>query len=142
MHNITPGVPVEFQMGDTTYRLRFTLRALKVLEHEHKISVLRGPENIIEAIRDPEKLALVLYYGLKGSQPDITLDWVEENFDAGMLVSLAPVIAAAISGRQVTESPNAESSDKPNGTGLISGLSDDTILASQTGSSGTSVLKN
>lgn len=142
MHNITPGVPVEFQMGETTYRLRFTLRALKVLEHEHGISVLRGPENIIEAIRDPQKLALILYHGLKGSQSDITLDWVEENFDAGMLTSLAPIIAAAISGKQVSELPNVETSDKPNGIGLISGLSDDTTLVSQTGSSGTSTLKN
>jgi hypothetical protein len=128
MHVLQPGTPVEFQMGDATYRLRFTLRALKQLEHEHKISVLRGPESMVEAIRDPGKLALVLFYGLQANHPEITLDWVEDNFDASMLVSLAPVIGQAVSGRKVElEDPNASPPSKPNGIGLLSGRSEDTM---------------
>jgi hypothetical protein len=141
MLNVQPGKPVQFQMGETTYSLRFTLRALKTLEHEHDIAVMRGGEPMIAAVRDAGKLALILYYGLKGAQPDITLDWVEDNFDSTMLLELAPVIAQAISGKAV-DSPNEPPPGKVNGIGSLSGPSDDTTSASVTATSGISTLRN
>lgn len=143
LHQINAGEPVRFQMAGVEYRLRFTLRALKQLEHDHHISVMRGGEGVIDAVRDPEKLALVLYFGLKTHQPDITLEWVEDTFDASMLLELAPVIAQAISGRATgASSPNEPVPGKVNGVGSPSGPSDDTISPSAMTSSGTSALKN
>jgi len=141
MLQVQAGSPVQFAMGDKTYSLRFTLRALKTLEQEHKISVMRGGDNMIAAVRDPERLALILFYGLRGSHPEITLDWVEDNFDSGMLLDLAPVIAQAISGKPV-EVPNESTPEKPNGIGLLSGPSGDTISDSPKTNSGISTLKN
>ena len=140
-HRVQAGEPVKFEMGEKTYSLRFTLRALKALEHEHHIAVMRGGDNMVDAVRDPEKLALILFYGLQTAHPDITLDWVEDNFDSGMLLELAPVIAQAISGKTVTL-PNELTPGKVNGVGSPSGPSVDTISDLATESSGTSTLKN
>ena len=141
MLKVQPGSPVQFQMGEKTYSLRFTLRALKTLEHDHEIAVMRGGDNMIAAVRDAGKLALILYYGLRGTQPDITLDWVEDNFDSTMLLELAPVIAQAISGK-VADSPNEPPPGKVNGIGSLSGPSDDTTSDSATANSGVSPLRN
>ena len=91
-------MPCLIKVGDRSLELRFTLKALKALDAEHNLSVFRG-EGLGEALREPGKLAVVLYYGLRTRQPDITQDWVEENFDASMLLDLAPVLAYATTGR-------------------------------------------
>lgn len=143
LHQVNAGEAVRFEMNGVEYRLRFTLRALKTLEHEHQISVMRGGEGVIEAVRDPEKLALVLYYGMRANHPEITLEWVEDTFDASMLLGLAPVIAQAITGRAAAATlPNVAEPGKVNGVGSPSGPSDDTISPSAMTSSGTSALKN
>jgi hypothetical protein len=142
MRQIHPGNAAEFQVGDKIYRMRLSLRVLKTLEQDHNISIMRGPESILAALHDPEKFALVVYQGLRANHPEVTLDWVEDTFDATSIAMLAPVIGQAISGREAGDSPNAPTPDKPNGIGPLSGPSGDTTSASLTISSGISTLKN
>jgi hypothetical protein len=127
--------PVRFELSGKEYRLRFTLGALKALSQEHKIEVMKGGPDMVDAIRDPAKLALILYHGLLTHHPEITPGWVEENFDSGMFADMVPLVATAISGRPV---PNVErpGSSKANGVGLLSGPSDDTTSDSQSETSG------
>src|SRR5262249_7682536 len=118
MLQIHAGTPVSFEMEGQVYHLRFTLRVLKTLEHDHAVSVLRGPEGMMEAIRDPAKFSLLLYHGMKAQDPNVTLEWIEDNFDLSMLASLGPVIAQAISGKKPeNEFPNAPEPGKVNGLG-------------------------
>ena len=143
MRTIHPGAAAEFEIDGKTYRMRLSLRVLKILEHEHHISIMRGPDGIMEALHDPEKFALIVYHGLRANHPDITLEWVEDTFDASSIVALAPVIGQAISGKEATgDSPNAPPPDKPNGIGLLSGPSGDTTSDSPSANSGTSTLRN
>ena len=142
MRQIHPGAAAEFQVGDKVYRMRLSLRVLKTLEQDHNISIMRGSESILEALHDPEKFALVVYQGLKVNHPEVTLDWVEDPFDATSIAMLAPVIGQAISGKEVGESPNEPPPDKPNGIGLLSGPSGDMTSDLPTASSGTSPLRN
>jgi hypothetical protein len=122
-HSVGAAEPVTFELAGKRYRLRFTLAALKALDQGHQIKVMRGGDSMIDAVRDPEKLALILYHGLLPNHPEITIDWVEQNFDSGMLLELAPVIGQAISGKP-TALPNEPAPDsKPNGIGLLSGPS-------------------
>jgi hypothetical protein len=112
------GEPIVLDIGDRKLELRFPLKALKTLDTEHHISVLKG-EGLGDSLRDPAKLAIMLYYGLKTKQPDITLDWVEENVDARMLLDLAPMLAYATTGvfpdmdRILARLPNAGSPAEP-----------------------------
>jgi hypothetical protein len=128
--------PVKFSLDGKEFRLRFTLSALKSLDQGHQIKVMKGGDAMIDAVRDPEKLALILYHGLLPNHPNVTLAWVEENFDSGMLLELAPLIGKAISGKAV-ELPNDDRpGSKPNGIGALSGPSDATTSGSPTPSSG------
>lgn len=129
VHQIGAAEPVKFALDGKEYRLRFTLKALKALDQLHEIRVMKGGADMIEAVRDPAKLALILYHGLMANHPDISLEWVEGNFDSGNLMELAPVIAQAIAGRPVAL-PNELTPGKVNGVGSPSGLSDDTISGS------------
>ena len=52
-----PGEPIYITIEGQEYRLRFTLRALKELDVDHGISVLRG-EGVAEVFRDPEKMEI------------------------------------------------------------------------------------
>jgi hypothetical protein len=72
--------------------------SLKQLDADHKISVLKG-EGLGTMIQDPARLAVVLYYGLKTKQPDITEDWIEDNVDASMLLDMSPMLVRAITGK-------------------------------------------
>jgi hypothetical protein len=130
------GTPVSFELDGKIYRLRFTLRVLKELEEQHQISVLRSPEAMVESMRDPRKLALVLYHGMKVYDPEVTLDWVEDTFDISMMTALAPLIAQAITGQKSGQSPNPPGPGKANGIGLPSGPLEDTISASPPANSG------
>jgi hypothetical protein len=128
--------PVIFSLNGKEYRLRFTLSALKALDQNHQIKVMRAGDAMIDALRDPEKLALILYHGLLPNHPDVTVEWVEANFDLGMLLELAPVIGKAVSGK-AAELPNADRpGSKPNGIGLLSGPSDDMTSGSPSPNSG------
>jgi hypothetical protein len=126
-----PGMPCILEIGDRKLELRYTLKALKALDVEQHISVLKG-EGLAGTLQDPTKLATILYYGLRSKQPDITEDWIEENVDASMLLDLAPMLAYATTGRYpdiekiIANLPNAERPAAPS-TGSPSGpLADST----------------
>ena len=98
-HKPDPGKPVILEIGGRLLELRFTLGALKALDVEQSMPMLRG-EGLGAALQDPAKLAIVLYYGLRGRNPDITQQWVEDNVDSAMLLEyIGPALAYAITGR-------------------------------------------
>lgn len=125
-----PGEPVYVTIEDQQYRLRFPLRILKELDVEHGISVLRG-EGMVDAFRDPARLTILLSYGLRTDNPEMTPEWIEEHVEASILLDIAPVVAFAASGRWpdmsgVNGPPNPPPPE-PAPTGLPSGPSDATI---------------
>jgi hypothetical protein len=109
-----PGQPCLLEIAGRKLELLFTLKVLKQLDHEHHISVLKG-EGLGTMMQDPERLAVVLYYGLKTKHADITEDWIEENVDASMLLDMSPMLVRAITGKwfdiesyTASRLPNAE----------------------------------
>lgn len=135
-----PGMPVYLTIEGTEHRLRFPLRILKELEADHGISVLRG-EGMAESFRDPGKLAIVLSYGLRTDNPEMTPEWVEEHVEASMLLDIAPVVAFAASGRwpDLSALNNPPNPPQPESTGLVSGPSVVTTSASVKPNSGSSL---
>jgi hypothetical protein len=118
-----PGMPVTINIGGQEYAVRFTLRVLKQLQQDHGINIISGS---FDGLTDVSKLAVILFYGLRQGNPDITLDWVEDNVDTSMLVGMIPALTFAMSGRQVkaeSPSPNA-GRPKVNGIGSPFGPSD------------------
>ena len=115
-----PGTPIVLDLDGEKLELRFTLRTLKALNVEQGISVLKG--GMGEVMTDPEKLAVILWYGVKTKRPEITLDWIEDNFDAAMLLDLGPALAYAVTGRLpdlekiLANYPNAERPPEPTGS--------------------------
>ena len=93
-----PGQPILVTIGDRQVELLFPLGVLKQLQKEHDISMLKG-STFGEVITSPEKLSLLLYFGLKTKQPDITQEWVDCNVDASMLLLMSPYIGYAMTGR-------------------------------------------
>jgi hypothetical protein len=126
-----PGKPILVDIGGRQLELRYSLKTLKELDADHNISVLKG-ESMGQAFQNPALMAVVLYYGLRAKNADISQDWVEDNVDASMLLDLAPLLAYATTGRWpdlakfLGESPNAE---RPSGTGSPSGPSGDSTSA-------------
>jgi hypothetical protein len=124
-----PGMPVSITIGDKEYPIRFTLRVLKQLQVDHGISVISA--SFLDTLTDISKLAVILYYGMRAANPDITLDWVEDNVDTSVLVAMIPALTFAMSGRQNKPDgagPNVER-PKVNGIGSTSGPSDASISA-------------
>jgi hypothetical protein len=123
-----PGMPCVLEIGGKKLELRFTLKVLKALQADRQIVVLKG---LGDALQDPEKLGVILYYGVRTKHPDITEDWVEENVDASMLLDLAPMLGYAATGRwldiekALANLPNAERPAEPT-TGSQSGPLADT----------------
>ena len=118
-----PGHPVLLELDGRKLELRFSLRSLKELDTDAGISVLKG-DGLADVLRDPLKLAVMLYYGVRGKAPDITLDWIEDNVDASMLLDLAPMLAYACTGRWPDLSkllPNAARPAAESETGSASG---------------------
>jgi hypothetical protein len=127
-----PGMPNSIEIGGKSYAIRFSLGTLKTLQKEHGISLLKsGAADLI----DPEKLAVVLYYGLRDRNPDVTLEWVEENVEASTLLSMIPSLGKAISGRTTTV-PNEAALEALSGTGSPSGASGGTTSTLVNGRSG------
>jgi len=136
-----PGKPLLVELDGHLYEFRFTLRALKALDVEQNISIFR---DLGTAFQDPAKIALILWYGLRAKNPDITLDFVEDNIDATMLLDLVPLLSYAASGRvpdvdkliadAEARIPNALTPRAE--TGSPSGQSGATILAAQSSNSG------
>lgn len=131
-----PGMPCVFTIGGRDLRLRFPLRVLKELEADHNISILRGLRGFGA---NTDAFILLLAYGLKTDQPDITRDWVEDNFDATMMIDLGRLIAYAATGVWTeTESPNGAGVGPVNHTtGSPSGPLDDTTSDLVSTNSGT-----
>lgn len=129
-----PGMPVTVTIDGREYPIRFSLRTLKTLQREHSISLLRASG---ADLVDPEKLALVLYYGLREQDATITLDWVEDHVDAASLIGMIPSLSHAISGQppKPGQLPNALPPGA-SGTGSPSGQSDDTTSVLVNGRSG------
>ena len=122
-----PGMPVSLTIDGKEYPIRFTLRVLKELQKDHSVSVIGGNADLFT---DVSKLAVILFYGLRTANPEITLDWVEDNVDTSMLVGMIPALTFAMSGQQPRgphsdQSPNAER-PKVNGIGSPFGPSVDT----------------
>jgi len=121
---------VKITIGGKSLELRFTLKTLRLLQSERGISVLKG---MGDAMRDPEQLAVILFYGLRQADQEITLEWVEDNVDASMLIDLAPVLAYCVTGRWpdmeklLAALPNAE---RPAQAGSTSGPLAGTISGS------------
>lgn len=128
-----PGMPVMVEIAGKSYQIRFSLKSMKTLQAEHKIHLLRGGMSDL----DPEKLALILYFGLRDKNPELTLDWVEENVDAAALVDMVPALRFAINGSAAPSGtlPNG-APPVPTGTGSASGPSADTTSVLVNGRSG------
>ena len=147
MQKPEPGMPASVVLADGKPRaLRFSLRVLKELKtNEPSIDLLRG-SGISAALNDPSALSLVLTAGLRAADPSITGDFVEENVDATMLMSIAPMLIYAATGQWIdveAAAANATknvSPDAANGrilsTGSKSGASGATISDSPTPTSG------
>jgi hypothetical protein len=124
-----PGMPKILEIGGRKLELLYTLKVLKALEVDHQIQVVKG--GLGDVMFDPAKLAVVLYYGLKTKNSDLTEEWVEENVDASMLLDMAPMLAYATTGRWpdmekiLANLPNAERPTEPT-TGSPSGPLADT----------------
>ena len=119
-----PGKPILVEIGNSMLELRYSLRALKRLDTEHGVSFLKGGDGILNALKDPAKLAVVLHEGLLSRNPNVSLEWVEDSVDAAMIVELFPMLAYAATGRWVdTTALNAESPNalEPASTGSTSG---------------------
>lgn len=132
-----PGKPIILDVGGRQLEMRFSLRTLKALDAEHKISILRG-HGMADAFQDPAQMAVVLYYGLREKNPDVTQDWVEDNMTAAMLLDLAPMLAFATTGRwpDVQKILDDANPQKPMEAGLISGQLEGTTLHVQKTNSG------
>lgn len=124
MPNFEPGMPVALTIDGKEYPIRFTLRVLKELQQDHGVKVIGGNA---EFFIDASKLAVVLYYGLRTANPEITQDWVEDNVDMSMLSAMTPALIYAMSGQQPRQdtSPNPERPKVINGIGSAFGPSDD-----------------
>jgi hypothetical protein len=132
-----PGMPIYLEVGERKLELRYSLKTLKALDADLGISVLKG-DTLVAALRDPAILTDLLWYGLRSKNPDITRDWVEEEFDASMLLNLIPLLGYAITGHNASNAlhivPNGrEPVLKP---GSTYGLSGDTISDSPSANSG------
>lgn len=108
-----PGMPTTFQVNGQEFELRYPLRVLKDLQRDHNIHILRGGEEANQVIRDPEKIAVVISYGLRAKHgAEYTPEWVEDNIDAATLISvLMPALTYAMTGQRPRDEPS------PNGAG-------------------------
>jgi hypothetical protein len=111
-----PGRPVVLILDGKRLELRFTLGVMRQVEQDHNVSLLKG-NGLADILRDPGKLAILLTYGLRTKQPECTLEWVEDNFDSSMLISLGTVLAFCMTGSL----PDLEKyfPKSPNGNGPI-----------------------
>ncbi len=117
-----PGMPVSLTIDGKEYSLRFTLRVLRELQKDHGISIMRGDDNFT----NPEKIGLLLYYGLRTAHPELTLDWIEDHVDTPMLLRMVPSIVFAMSGKVPDAAPNPDKPLRVNGgIGSHSGRSGD-----------------
>ena len=146
MQKPEPGMPATVILRDgRAHTLRYPLRVLKALKQSHGLDLLKGGTAISEALNDPEQLAIVLHVGLSVEDASITLDWVEDNTDASMLRSIAPMLLYAATGQWVDLDAAAKQPEKnveasvANGRshGSTSGLSDATTSGSPIPNSGT-----
>ena len=128
-----PGLPDVITIDGQEYTVRFSLFALKSLQKDHGLNLLKPR---LEDLSDPEKLALILYYGLRDENPTLTLDWVEKHVDTRQLRTMMVDLAQAIGGNRAEAAiPNAPT-PALSGTGSPSGASDDTTSVLVNGRSG------
>jgi hypothetical protein len=92
-----PGQPTVVTIAGQKLELRFTLGALKRLEKQHGISLLKGAA-FGEVMQSPAMLSLLVLTGLQARQPDITQDWLDEQLDAPDVLRMGPYIVYAVSG--------------------------------------------
>jgi hypothetical protein len=122
-----PGQPILLNVAGRSLELRFSLKTLRGLAADG-VSVLKGGG--AEAFQDPEKLGLMLFHGLREKQPDLTREWVEDNFDASMIMPLAPLLVYATTGHRGAAGASPNGAGLNGAVGSTSGLSPDTISAS------------
>jgi len=134
-----PGEPVTIKIGDLELEVFFPLRALKELKTKHNIHILTG-QGLMDVFGDPGQLATLVYYGLKTKQPDITQDWVEDNFDGRTALDSIRLVVFAATGQWTEDAslvPNGSSPTGNHSTGSPAGPSDAMILASRSMTFGT-----
>lgn len=133
--SVHAGSPITVQICGEDYKLRFTLRVLKELKDDHSISLFTAQSELAELFTNPDKIAVVLCYGMRKERPDITVDWILDNVDLGELVAMAPSFAQAMN-RRIGANPNGQP-PTVNGTGTPSGQLAATISDSASPTSGT-----
>lgn len=142
-----PGMPATISIEGKQYHLRFSLKALKELELNEGLRLLHDLRGLPELIGNPERLAMLLSYGLidPETKQRMSRDWIDDSVDASMLLELAPQLIYAATGRWLevpTEAqplPNVPEPEQGETlTGSPSGQSEDMTLASVNGISGSS----
>jgi hypothetical protein len=137
-----PGQPILIEIGDQVLELKYPMRVLKKLAAVEGINVLGGPngEGMKDVFNMPDRVALLLWYGLQTKHPEITQDWLDDHIEAPMLRDLGPSIGYAMTGRwpKVDEDEDAVPNPTEEGRALgsPSGPSDDTTFASPSANSG------
>ena len=138
------GQPITITIGGRDLEIRYPLKVMRALDKEHGISVFTG---LGDSFSKPETLMIMLLYGLRTKQPEITEDWLDENVDASMVPALAPYLAYACTGKWVDVAARideivADEIKNVNGLagnilhGSPSGLLEDTISDSPSATSG------
>jgi hypothetical protein len=135
-----PGQPILVNVGERVLELKYPLSILKQLDSNEGISILKG-DGMAAVFTDPAKLSAILYYGLKTRQADVTPEWVDDNIDASMLLTLAPTLAYATTGRWPRIAADDDEAQNPTlpanrSTGSTSGPSDAMTSAAATVNSG------
>lgn len=76
-----------------TYLVRYTLGSLRRLAWEYGIDLLSGAIPAIDAV----SIGPLLYWGLRREHPEVTLDYVLDNFDTSHLTDIVLSVYADIS---------------------------------------------
>lgn len=92
----TRGVPIEL---DRTRYLRFSLGTLRRIREEF------GED--LEAGLSGDKLAKVLWYGLRGSDPELTVEQLEEIIDLEQLPAVIEALGKAMGNKAGVRPPEA-----------------------------------
>jgi uncharacterized protein YoaH (UPF0181 family) len=81
------------RLGGKQREVRFTWKAIKQLNREHGINVLRLDE---DAVTNPEVISLVIWAGLIHEDPELTVEQIDEWMDIGLLPAVGEAISAAV----------------------------------------------
>jgi hypothetical protein len=124
-----PGKPILVEIAGQSLQLRFNLRTMKALDKDHGISLFKAETGLGNAWEHPDRISLLLYYGLKEHHPQITQDWLDEHVETEMLPELFKMVIYAASGSWPELQPPKNANGQSLLTGSVSGPSEDTTSA-------------